>query len=157
MARLILVRHGETDWNREMRIQGGSSNCPLNEKGRRQVENLALRLKQEKIEAIYSSPLKRALETAEAIAGCHKLEVVAEPSLREIEAGKLEGVTTAELGKHFSQVLIQDGVANRIPGGESLAELQQRSWGAIQRICQQHTNGELVVASHYFAILSVRF
>jgi broad specificity phosphatase PhoE len=155
MTRIILVRHGETNWNREMRIQGGSSDCPLNERGRQQAESLALRLKEHQIEAIYSSPLRRALETVEAIAGGHKLDIVVEPSLREIEAGKLEGVTTAELGKRFSQVLIQDGVTSRIPGGESLAELQQRSWGVIQRLSQQHNAGELVVVSHYFAILSI--
>lgn len=155
VTRIVLVRHGETDWNREMRIQGGSSDCPLNEKGRQQAESLALRLKQDRIEAIYSSPLKRALEIAEAIARYHQLEVVVEPSLREIEAGTLEGVTTAELGRRFSQFLVQDGVSNKIPGGESLAGLQERSWGAIQRLSQQHTDGELVVVSHYFAILSI--
>ena len=155
MGKIILVRHGETDWNRELRIQGGSSDTPLNEKGRRQAEDLALRLNRDRIQAVYSSPLKRALETAETIARYHQLGVVAEPSLREIEAGTLEGVTTGELGKRFSEVLTQDGVSKKIPGGESLAELQQRCWGAIQHLSQKHTDCDLVVVSHYFTILSI--
>lgn len=154
-GKIILARHGETDWNREKRIQGGASNPPLNEEGRRQAESLALRLSQYKIQAIYSSPLKRALETAEAIAGYHQIEIVVEPSLREIEAGVLEGVTTNELGKLFSEILTKDGVSKKVPGGESLAELQERSWGIIQHLRQKYADGDLVVVSHYFAILSI--
>lgn len=155
MGRIILVRHGETDWNRELRIQGGSSDTPLNEKGRRQAEDLALRLNRDRIQAVYSSPLKRALETAEAIACYHQLGVVVEPLLREIEAGTLEGVTAGELGKRFSELLTQDGVSKKIPGGESLTELQQRCWGCIEQISRKHTDGDLVVVSHYFTILSI--
>ena len=155
MGRIILVRHGETDWNRELRIQGGSSDTPLNEKGRRQAEDLALRLNRDRIQAVYSSPLKRALETAETIARYHQLGVVVEPLLREIEAGTLEGVTAGELGKRFSELLTQDGVSKKIPGGESLTELQQRCWGCIEQISRKHTDGDLVVVSHYFTILSI--
>ncbi len=155
MARIILVRHGKTDWNRELRIQGGSSDTSLNDEGRQQAENMALRLSQRSIQAIYSSPLKRALETAESIARPHNIEVVVEKSLREIEAGKLEGATSAELGRRFSELLTRDGVSYRIPGGESLADLQQRSWGFIQQINRKNTDGELVVVSHYFAILTI--
>jgi len=153
--KIILVRHGETDWNRELRIQGGSSNTPLNEKGKRQVANLALRLSKNRIQAIYSSPLQRALDTAEAIAGYHQVEVVVELSLREIEVGVLEGVTTKELGRRFSEILTKDGVLKKVPGGESLAELQERSWGIIQHLSQKYTDGDMVVVSHYFAILSI--
>ena len=155
MGKIILVRHGETDWNRELRIQGGSSDTPLNEKGRRQAEDLALRLNRDRIQAVYSSPLKRALETAETIARYHQLGVVVEPLLREIEAGTLEGVTPGELGKRFSELLTQDGVSKKIPGGESLTELQQRCWGCIEQISRKHTDGDLVVVSHYFTILSI--
>lgn len=133
-ARIILVRHGETDWNLERRIQGGSSNPPLNERGREQAESLARRLEREKIQAVYSSPLKRGLDTARTIARCHKLEVATEPSLREIEAGDLEGATLAELGRHFSELLIQNAggeIFPRVPGGESLPEVQQRGWGVV--------------------------
>ncbi|MFH1662785.1 MAG: histidine phosphatase family protein [Chloroflexota bacterium] len=155
MARIILVRHGKTDWNKELRIQGGSSDTLLNEEGRRQAENAASRLSQRSIQAIYSSPLKRAMETAKIIARYHNLEVVVENSLREVEAGELEGVTSAELGKRFSEILTQDGVSYRVPGGESLVDLRRRSWDFIQNINRKHTDGELVVVSHYFAILAI--
>jgi len=153
--RLILVRHGETDWNRILRIQGGKSDTPLNRKGAQQAEELASRLEQEDIKAVYSSPLKRALNTARAIAAQHRLGVIAEPLLREIEAGELEGVTTAELGMRFSDYLIRDGTDKKIPGGESLADLQARCWGFIEKVRKQHSNGNVVLVSHYFVILSV--
>ena len=145
MARIILVRHGKTDWNQELRIQGGSSDTPLNAEGRQQAENMASRLSQRSIQAIYSSPLKRAIETAEIINSHHNVEIMVEKSLREIEAGELEGAASAELGKRFSEILTQDGVSNRMPGGESLTDLQQRSWGLIQQINHKHLDGELVI------------
>jgi broad specificity phosphatase PhoE len=157
-ARIILVRHGETDWNLERRIQGGSSNPPLNERGREQAEGLARRLEKEQVRAIYSSPLQRGLDTAKAIARYHKVRVVAEPSLREIEAGELEGVTLAELGRYFSEFLIRsdsDDRFPRVPGGESLPEVQRRSWQVVQRAAGENPDGALVLVSHYFAILSV--
>ena len=153
--KIILVRHGETDWNKELRIQGGSSNVALNDVGRQQAENLALRLSKSKIREIYSSPLSRALDTAKIIASYHKIEVVVEPSLREIEAGALEGVTTKELGRRFSDILIKDGLLGRVSGGESLTELQERNWKIIQNLSQRYTAGNMVVVSHYFAILSI--
>jgi probable phosphoglycerate mutase len=155
--RVILVRHGETDWNKEKRIQGGSSDPLLNETGRQQAEGLARRLGQEPIEAIYSSPLKRSLDTATAIARRHQLEVVVEPSLREIEAGTLEGVLTGSLNKRLSQLLTADAGSDALPkppGGESLADVQRRAWSTIQRLSQKHPH-RLVVVSHYFVILSV--
>ncbi len=158
LARIILIRHGETDWNLERRIQGGSSNPPLNAKGREQAESLAQRLEEEEIQAIYSSPLQRGLDTARVIARYHKIEVAIEPSLREIEAGELEGVTLAELGRHFSELLIQnagDNIFPRVPGGESLPEVQQRGWGAVQSLAEKHPDGALVLVSHYFVILSI--
>ena len=88
MVKVILVRHGETDWNRARRIQGGNSDTQLNQNGRQGAESLALRLKPEKIQAIYTSPLQRARETAQAIAQYHQLEVKIEPTLKEIEVGE---------------------------------------------------------------------
>ena len=158
MVKVILVRHGETDWNRARRIQGGNSDTQLNQRGRQQVESLALRLKQEKIQAIYSSPLQRARDTARAIAGYHQLPVETELSLREIEVGELEGVSIAEMGKHLSQLLIVHGQGEelpKIPGGESLTDLQQRVWRTIQRVVDRHNDGVLVVVSHYFSILTI--
>lgn len=157
-ARIILVRHGETDWNLERRIQGGSSNPPLNKRGREQAESLARKLEREDIQAIYSSPLQRGLDTAKTIAHCHQLEVLAEPSLKEIEAGEMEGVTLAGLDRRFSELLIKnssDEIFPRVPGGESLPEVQQRSWGLVRRLAAKHPGGSLVLVTHYFVILSI--
>ena len=158
MAKVILVRHGETDWNRSRRIQGGNSDTELNQGGWQQAESLALRLKRETVQAIYSSPLQRALDTAKAIAGYHQLPVEIEPSLREIEVGELEGMLITEVGKHLSQLLTMHSQGEelpKMPGGESLTDLQQRVWSTIQRLVAWHRDGVLVVVSHYFSILTI--
>ena len=158
MVRVILVRHGETEWNRLRRIQGGNSNPPLNEKGRQQAESVALRLKSERVQAIYSSPLRRSLDTARAIARHHRLEVDLEPDLKELNVGELEGILIADLGKSFDELLIISGqseILPRAPGGESLIELQQMAWSAIKHLVRQHTDGSIVVVSHYFTTLTI--
>ncbi len=149
------MRHGKTDWNQELRIQGGSSDTPLNEEGRYQAEKIASRLSQRNIQAIYSSPLKRAFETAQMIAKHHNIEVIVEKSLREIEAGYVEGLTSTELGVRFSELLTRDGVSYRVPEGESLIDLRQRSWDFIRKINRIHVDSELVVVSHYFVVLTI--
>ncbi|MBC8274902.1 MAG: histidine phosphatase family protein, partial [Chloroflexi bacterium] len=155
--RLILVRHGETAWNQERRIQGGSSDVELSELGRKQVERLGLALKETKIDAIYSSPLKRALDTATAIASHHQLTVQVEPDLREMEVGELEGVSIADTGINFSQFLLQwrqgQGL-EKLPGGESVADLADRLWATIQSINKKHRQETVVVVSHYFAVVA---
>ena len=158
MVRVILIRHGETEWNKIRRIQGGGSDTRLNERGEQQAESLALRLRQEKIQAIYSSALHRALDTAQPIAADHQLELQIEPSLNEIGAGELEGVLMETIGGRLDQLLTGgDKVeANlKIPGGESLSEVQQRAWHTIQRLVNQHSDGVIVVVSHYFIILTI--
>ena len=158
MIKVILVRHGETDWNRLRRIQGGGSNTLLNERGRKQVEYLAQRLREEELQAVYSSPLERALVTARAIAAHHQLEVSIEPSLREIDAGELEGVPVTRMGKHLSQILTMSSQGEafpRIPGGESLPDVQERAWDTIKRMVSKHPEGTLLVVSHYVVILTI--
>jgi broad specificity phosphatase PhoE len=157
VIKLILVRHGETAWNRERRIQGGSSDVELNELGREQVERLALALKETKIDAIYSSPLKRALDTAIAIASHHQLAVQVEPDLREMEVGELEGVSIADLGAGISQFLLQwrqgQGL-EKLPGGESVVDLADRMWATVQSINEKHQQETVVVVSHFFAVVA---
>ena len=158
MIRVILVRHGETEWNRLRRIQGGNSNIPLNENGEQQAESVALRLKAEQIQAICSSPLQRSLDTAQAIARHHQMEVDLEPDLVELNLGELEGTLIDDLVKSFNELLItnsQGEALPRVPGGESLIEVQQRAWGAVQRLVSQHPEGVIVVVSHFFAILTI--
>jgi broad specificity phosphatase PhoE len=97
MTKLILVRHGETERNSGARLQGGKSDLSLNDRGRRQVRYLGLALKDEKLEAVYSSPLKRALDTAQAISAHHLLKVQTDPALAEIDMGFIDGLDLAQV------------------------------------------------------------
>jgi probable phosphoglycerate mutase len=117
---------------------------------------LGLALKETKIDAIYSSPLKRALDTAQAIASHHQLAVQVESDLREMEVGELEGVSIAELGTSFSQFLLQwrqgQGL-EKLPGGESVVDLADRVWVTVQFIIKKHQQETVVVVSHFFAVV----
>ncbi|MFW6118655.1 MAG: histidine phosphatase family protein, partial [Chloroflexota bacterium] len=127
--KLILIRHGETYWNHERRVQGGDSDIELNSTGLEQASKLAAFLKNEPIAAILSSPLQRAIATAEVIASHHQLPVEVDQGLRELKVGELEGMSVSNLGTTFSQFLMewwQEGGPMKLPNGESLVELQQR-------------------------------
>jgi probable phosphoglycerate mutase len=163
--KLILVRHGKTYWNEERRIQGGDSDIELNDTGLEQARKLADFLQNEPIIAILSSPLQRAMATAEVIASHHRLSVEIDQGLRELKVGELEGMSVSNLSTTFSQFLLQwwqDSEAMKLPNGESLAELQQRAWRVIERLLERHKTGSehnedttVVVVSHYFVILAV--
>jgi probable phosphoglycerate mutase len=155
MLKIMLVRHGETDWNRVKRVQGGSSNTPLNDIGREQAKGLAAMLAKEKIKAVFSSPLQRAVVTAKEIAVLHNIDIGISPDLREIEAGELEGILSADLGKRFSDYLFDGDKMVKIPGGEALDDVQERSWGFIKSLSTEYDECTLVLVSHYFVILSL--
>lgn len=155
--RLILVRHGETMWNRENRVLG-QNEVELNETGRKQAERLALAFKDEKVAAIYCSPLRRARETAEEIARFHELPVVADDALMEIDAGELDGLTFDEMRERYGEFLeqwLRDATAIAMPGGESMGQLQQRAWAGVERIVSAHPDETVIVVSHSFAIQSI--
>jgi broad specificity phosphatase PhoE len=157
LTRFILVRHGETDWNKVHRIQGGASDTPLNELGRQQAEDLALRLKSEKIEAIYSSPLRRALDTAQAIARCHQLKITPLASLKEINVGAMEGFPSAELRLRFDEYICRDHHIQSpfgTPDSEYISDVQKRSWDTVKSLAGRH-EGAVAVVTHYFVIVSL--
>ena len=153
-----MIRHGETYWNEQRRIQGGSSDIELNARGREQIEKLADSLKEVEIGMMYSSPLRRALDTAQSIAAHRELQVQVEPDLRELEVGDLEGVTIEELGTEFSKYLMQwregDG-CRKLPGGESLADLKNRAWSAVKSIIDNSAYETILIVSHYFVIQTI--
>jgi probable phosphoglycerate mutase len=155
MLKIILVRHGETDWNRVKRVQGGSSDTPLNNIGKEQAKGLAALLAKEKIKAVYSSPLQRAMVTAKEIADLHNVSIKISPSLREIEAGELEGILSSDLGKRFSDYLFDGDKMVKIPGGEALFDVQVRSWELITNLSAEYDECTIVLVSHYFVILSL--
>lgn len=151
------MRHGETRWNQENRVLGHTE-IELNKKGREQAERLALALKDEKVAAIYSSPLRRARETAEEIARFHQVKVVTDDDLKELDAGELNGLTFQETMERYGEFLkewIKDIPSLSMPGGESMAELQERTWPAVERIVRDHPDGVVILVSHSFAIVSI--
>jgi broad specificity phosphatase PhoE len=131
---LLLVRHGETDWNAEGRLQGHTDR-PLNEYGRRQAQRLADELAGEELEAIYSSDLARARETAEIVGERLGLPVVLDPDLREKNWGTWEGLTPVE----------RDAVELV---GESTEEHTERTLRALRRIAGRHPDGRVLVVTH---------
>jgi probable phosphoglycerate mutase len=132
---LLLVRHGETDWNAEGRLQGHTDR-PLTDFGRRQARQLADELAGEGLEAIYSSDLVRARETAEIVGERLGLPVVLDPDLREKDWGNWEGLTAVE----------RDGVEFV---GESTEAHQERILRALRRIAERHPgDGSVLVVTH---------
>jgi broad specificity phosphatase PhoE len=135
MPTLLLVRHGETDWNADGRLQG-QTDRPLSDFGRRQARQLADQLVDEQLEAIYSSDLSRAHETAEIVGARLGLEVVLDPDLREKDWGTWEGLTAAE----------RDRVEFV---GESTEAHQERILRALRRISERHPgDGRVLVVTH---------
>ncbi|MGI9558590.1 MAG: histidine phosphatase family protein [Thermodesulfobacteriota bacterium] len=154
---LTLVRHGETEWNRLQRCQG-VSDIPLNENGIFQSKLLAESLKNEKIDAVFSSGLKRASSTAEAIAKFHGLEVGVDEDFREMDQGEFEGVEFSEIREKHSDKLkmwVESPASFRIPGGETLSEVQKRAMNGIENMLGKWTDAHIVVVSHNLTIVSM--
>lgn len=150
MTRVIFVRHGETLWNHSKRYQG-HSDIPLNEKGLQQAKMVAQRLKNESIRAVYSSDLTRAVQTAEAIAEPHSLQTVALPELREVNFGLWEGLRYEEIMAAWPEVLsaiYSRPGTDRIPGGESFYEVQERTARGLKKCIAGHSEETIVIVSH---------
>lgn len=156
--KIYLIRHGETAWNLERRCQG-FSDIELNLKGLEQAKKIANSLKNKTVTAVYSSPLKRARQTAEAIATLHGLEIILEDGLKEINQGIFEGVVYEELRKNYKDILqkwFDDPCNLQIPEGESLKVVQERAWKCMEKIIGSHEKGEtLVIVSHNLTILTI--
>jgi broad specificity phosphatase PhoE len=134
MTTLLLVRHGETDWNADGRLQG-QTDRPLSDYGRRQARQLADDLAGEEFDAVYASDLARARETAEIVAERLGLPVVLDPDLREKDWGNWEGLTSVE----------RDRVEFV---GESTEAHQERMLRALRRIADRHPGGRVLVVTH---------
>ena len=150
MTRILLVRHGETDWNLTRRLQGHSDR-PLNETGREQARGLVAELADEELEAVYSSDLLRAQETARIAAEARGLNVTALPELRERHFGSWEGLTDEEIHERFPEE-VADGV---LGDGESRDELDRRILRALSRIADEHPDATVLVVSHGGPLRSV--
>ena len=143
---IVLVRHGETDWNRERRFQGHADR-PLNEAGRLQARGLAESLAGEDLSAVYSSPLRRASETAAIVAGHLGLEPVELEALREIDVGDWQGLTVDEVRARYPE---QAEVAWRSgwPNGETYDELGARVVPALVAVAREHEGRRVLGVTH---------
>lgn len=147
MTHVILVRHGETDWNVTNRAQG-QAEVALNAAGRHQAEEVAERLAGVDLAAVYSSDLSRAADTAAAIARRHGLDVVLDPDLREIDQGDWEGVDTGTIKQRWPELWGDARHWLRRPGGESPGEVRARALQALRRIVAAHPSDTVAVVSH---------
>ncbi len=153
MAKFILVRHGESVWNSERRIQG-NLDPELSERGKRQTDLLVARLRtfmSSAVAAVYSSPLRRAAQTAAEIAAAYRLPVFHDPDLCEMSLGKWEGMTVAEIQSAFPgryEKWLEDPLASPAPGGEDLRAFDRRVQAALERMQRSHPGADLIVVSH---------
>lgn len=150
-VRLLVVRHGETSWNADSRIQG-QTDIPLSPRGEAQARRLQSRLANEQITVAYASDLQRAWRTAElALEGRSDIAIVRDPVWRELRFGDWEGLTSAESvarDPDLAAARRRHPASVRPPGGEHLADLQARIAPAIEAIRQRHRGETVLVATH---------
>ncbi|WP_334154931.1 histidine phosphatase family protein [Tepidimonas sp.] len=150
VTRILAIRHGETAWNRDARIQG-QIDIPLNDTGHWQAERTAAALADEPIDALYSSDLSRARQTAEALARQRGLTVQMHPGLRERHFGAFQGRTWADLEQEHPDVV--HAWKKRVPdfappGGESLLALRARVEATFAELAARHPGQAIAVVSH---------
>ncbi len=148
MTEIILVRHGETEWN-VGEIFRGRIDIGLNETGIKQAELLVEHLSGVKIQAIYSSPLKRALRTAEMIANYHRLEVEIAPGLIDLDYGKWQGLPHQEVKDKYKELYtkwINSPDQVTMPGGESLNDVRKRAIGVVDEVIAKYESTVILVS-----------
>jgi broad specificity phosphatase PhoE len=150
VTRLCLIRHGRSVWNAQGRIQG-CADPPLDEVGRAQARQLAERLREESVAALYTSPLRRSQETAEIIGQALDLPVVPDERLKEYDVGDLTGLTWEQVVEQYPDVAqrwtqAQDSL--EIPGEEGWAPFRVRVVAALGDILSRHADGPVGVVAH---------
>ncbi len=150
MTQLILIRHGETLWNRERRMQG-QQDSPLSDTGVFQAGRLGQRLADMPFSVLYSSDLGRAHETARSVAGVTGHEIALDTRLRERNFGVFEGLTTEEIEARFPaeyDCFRSRNPAYVIPGGESAQQFRERCLEVLEDIADRHAGETVVVVTH---------
>ena len=148
MTEILLARHGETDWNHDSRFQG-RADPPLNNLGRRQAAELAATLAGEEVAAVYSSPLHRALETAEVVAAAHRLTSVSVDGLREVDVGSWQGLTRSEVELRFpEQYRRWLDFGQGWEDGETYEQMGTRVVGALEQLALQHEDERIIAVTH---------
>lgn len=150
ITRLLLVRHGATTLSAEDRF-AGSTDVPLSDEGRRQAGLLAERLRDDDIAAVYSSPMRRTIETAAILAEPHALAPVTRPGLREIDHGHWEGLTRQEVETRFGDEYARweaDPYTVAPAGGECGLDVMARALPVVRAIVEAHVGQNVVIVSH---------
>ena len=150
MTEIIIIRHGETEWNKTGRFQG-HSDVPLSAQGRAQAEALGRNLVIDHVDAIYASDLTRAMETAAPLAERFGLEVISDPLLRELNFGAWEGRNFNDINAENPDAMknfYNDPEQANIPGSEPFPEFQRRVAGRVREIVAQERGKRVVIVSH---------
>ena len=149
MTTFFIVRHGENDWVKKNRLAGWLPGVHLNENGVQQAHDAGARLAPQPIQAIYSSPVTRCVETAEIIAPYFQLPVLLNEAFGETRYGDWEGKKVKKLAKKPEWQIVQFFPSrNRFPSGEALREVQFRAVQAMEKLSGQHKSESVVVVSH---------
>jgi alpha-ribazole phosphatase len=161
MTEIILIRHGETDWNIEGRYQG-QSDVPLNENGIQQAREMASRIRHYQFNAIISSDLSRARQTAEILSEFSDAPLKIDPRLREINQGDWEGMLYADIRSRYAEAFekrLNNPLEVAPPGGETVGQVRDRVLEAIQEIVEEYPDGIVAIVSHglSLAIIKVHF
>ena len=150
MTTIYLIRHGQTDWNRD-KIFRGRADVPLNERGRDEAAALSRHLEEVRPEACYASPLSRARETAEIVVRPHSLDVKLDEGIIDIDYGKWQGLSETEVSRRFAvtrRKWSERPHQVRFPGGESLSMVGKRSLASLERIRAENPRATVFVVAH---------
>jgi len=150
MTQVYLVRHGQTAWNAEL-IFRGRRDIELNERGHREASAIAGALRDKNLDAIYTSPLTRAIETARPLATLLNRDITPVQDLTDINYGAWEGAPYHEIKTRYPDVLAtweQEPELVRFPHGEALDEVRERSYGVLRELVEKHVNASILIVSH---------
>ena len=150
MTKIYLARHGQTEWNKKLTFRG-RADIPLNESGHREAHALLHALKDKKIEAIYTSPLRRSIETAQPVGDFFHLEIVPVQGLIDINYGDWEGLSFNEVKKRYGEQYKKwekNPDLIRFPNGETLDEAKERSFRAFKNIAGKHPEKSILIIPH---------
>jgi broad specificity phosphatase PhoE len=150
MTRIYLVRHGTTEWNKE-EIFRGRLDCKLNETGHAEARALAEYFADIPLQAIYSSPLSRAVETAQTVAEAKGLRVIPEPDFIDIDFGEWQGLPLKEARERYSELYRlwrEQPQVIHFPGGENLARVRARAWEGLQKVIGENPDKTALILAH---------
>jgi probable phosphomutase (TIGR03848 family) len=156
MTTLFLIRHAANDYVKDGKLAGRLPGVHLNEEGHKQAEQMAARMNQVKLDAIYSSPLERAVETAEYLSRARGLEIQRRDGLNEIDVGAWQDQKIDDLNKTDEWRMFQVYPSGaRPPGGESGRQMQTRVVSEVEAICAEHLEGSIAIVSHADTIKAI--